>query len=208
MSERTRCQGAGRRVASYGGGACGLLVLLGLVVLVGCKRGGSAPQPQEQAPVELGPEDVVRVEPRELRSGPVLSGTLQARRAATMRAEVQGAVLEMAVEQGQRVKKGQPLARIEALALEDQYLAARTAVQVARNGVEVARVEEARNRKLVDAGVITRRDYERAELARRQAEAQLSEARARMALSRRSGGPHPHPRPLRRGGERAPRQRG
>jgi len=67
--------------------------------------------------------------------------------------------------------------------LRDQYLAARTAVQVARNAVEVARSEEARNRKLVDAGVITRRDFERAELARRQAEAQLSEAQARMALS-------------------------
>jgi RND family efflux transporter MFP subunit len=158
--------------------------MLGLVVLSGCKRGGPAPQPQEQAPVVLGPEDVVRVEPRELQSGPVLSGTLQARRAATMRAEVQGAVLEMAVEQGQKVKKGQSLVRIEALSLANQYLAARTAVQVARNGVEVARTEEVRNRKLVDAGVITRRDYERATLARRQAEAQLSEAQARMALAR------------------------
>ncbi len=138
--------------------------------------------------MELGPEDVVRVEPHQLSNGPVLSGTLQARRAATMRAEVQGAVLEMAVEQGQRVEKGQSLARIEALSMEDQYLAARTAVQVARNGVEVARAEEERNRKLVDAGVITRRDYERAELARRQAEAQLSEARARMALSREQVG--------------------
>jgi RND family efflux transporter MFP subunit len=160
---------------------CGFLVLLGLGLLSGCERGGAAP-PEERAPVVLGPEDVVRVEPRELSNGPVLSGTLQARRAATMRAEVSGAVLEMAVEQGQQVKKGQLLARIEDVSLKDQHLAARTAVQVARNAVQMARADEARHRKLADVGVITWRDFERAQLARRQAEAQLSEAQARLAL--------------------------
>ncbi len=174
----------GRRGASWG-----VLVLLGLGMLSGCNRGSSqAQQPQEKAPVVLGPDDVVRVEPRELESGPVLSGTLQARRAATMRAEVQGAVLEMVVEQGQKVKKGQLLARIEDTSSQDQLLAARTAVRVARNGLRVARSEEARNRKLATAGVITRRDLERAELARYQAQAQLSEAEARLALARQQVG--------------------
>jgi RND family efflux transporter MFP subunit len=171
------------------GAAWGVLILLGLGMLSGCKQGHSeAQQPQEQAPVVLGPDDVVRVAPRELRSGPVLSGTLQARRAATMRAEVQGAVLEMVVEQGQEVKKGQLLARIEDTSLRDQLLAASTAVRVARNGLRVARSEEERNRKLANAGVITRRDLERAELATSQARAQLSEAEARLALARQQVG--------------------
>jgi RND family efflux transporter MFP subunit len=171
------------------GAAWRVLVLLGLGVLSGCNRGSSqAQQPQEKAPVVLGPDDVVRVEPRELESGPVLSGTLQARRAATMRAEVQGAVMDMVVEQGEQVKKGQLLARIEDTSLQDQLLAARTAVRVARNGLRVARSEEARNRKLADAGVITRRDLERAELARYQSQAQLSEAEARLALARQQVG--------------------
>ncbi|HYO53454.1 MAG TPA: efflux RND transporter periplasmic adaptor subunit [Archangium sp.] len=172
-----------------GAGAWAVLVLLGLGVLSGCERGGSeAQQPQEQAPVVLGPEDAVRVEPRELRNGPVLSGTLQARRAATMRAEVQGAVLEMVVEQGQQVKKGELLARIEDTSLRDQLIAARTSVRVARNALEVARAEEERNRELADAGVITQRDLERAVLARYQAQAQLSEAEARLALARQQVG--------------------
>ncbi|HEX5744725.1 MAG TPA: efflux RND transporter periplasmic adaptor subunit [Archangium sp.] len=171
------------------GAAWAVLVLLGLGMLSGCNRGRSQEQqPQEKVPVVLGPDDVVRVEPRELESGPVLSGTLQARRAATMRAEVQGAVLEMLVEQGQKVKKGQLLARIEDTSSQDQLLAARTAVRVARNGLRVARAEEERNRKLANAGVITRRDLERAELARHQAQAQLSEAEARLALARQQVG--------------------
>ncbi|MFY0563402.1 efflux RND transporter periplasmic adaptor subunit [Archangium lansingense] len=170
------------------GAAWGVLVLLGLGVLSGCKRGDSeAQQPQAQA-VVLGPTDVVRVEPQELRSGPVLSGTLQARRAATMRAEVQGAVLEMVVEQGQQVKKGQLLARIEDSSLQDQLIAARTSVRVARNALQVARAEEERNRKLSSAGVITRRDLERAVLARFQAQAQVSDAEARLALAQQEVG--------------------
>ncbi|MFE8604954.1 efflux RND transporter periplasmic adaptor subunit [Archangium violaceum] len=166
------------------GAAWGVLVLLGLAMLSGCDRGSpQAQQPQEKAPVVLGPDDVVRVESRTLESGPVLSGTLQARRAATMRAEVQGAVLEMLVEQGQKVKKGQLLARIEDTSLQDQLIAARSAVRVARSGLRVARSEEERNRKLADAGVITRRELARVELARFQAQAQLSEAEARLALA-------------------------
>ena len=171
------------------GAAWGVLVLLGLAMLSSCDRGSPrAQQPQEKAPVVLGPDDVVRVEPRKLESGPVLSGTLQARRAATMRAEVQGAVLEMLVEQGQKVKKGQLLARIEDTSLQDQLIAARSAVRVARSGLRVALSEEERNRKLADAGVITRRELARVELARFQAQAQLSEAEARLALARQQVG--------------------
>ena len=162
------------------GAAWGVLFLLGLGMLSGCKRGNSeAQQSQEQAPVVLGPDDVVRVAPRELRSGPVLSGTLQARRAATMRAEVQGAVLEMVVEQGQEVKKGQLLARIEDTSSQDQLLAARTAVRVARNALQLARVEEERNRKLVQRG-------------RHHPEGPGADASSRASRPRRSS---PRPRP-------------
>jgi len=189
VSESTRGQGAGRGPARRAAGACGLLVVLGLVALSGCKPSGAeVPAPQQEAPVVLGPEDVVRVEPRQLQEGPVLSGTLQARRVATMRAEVQGAVLEMAVEQGQKVKKGQLLARIQDVSQQDQLLSARTAVRVARNALQVARAEEQRNRRLVSAGVITRRDYERTQLARAQAEAQLAEAQSRLVLAREQVG--------------------
>ena len=189
MSESMRGQGAGRGPAQRGAGACGLLVVLGLVALSGCKPSGAeAPVPQQEAPVVLGPDDMVRVEPRPLQEGPVLSGTLQARRVATMRAEVQGAVLEMAVEQGQKVKKGQLLARIQDVSQQDQLLSARTAVRVARNALRVARAEEQRNRQLVSAGVITRRDYERTQLARAQAEAQLAEAQSRLVLAREQVG--------------------
>jgi RND family efflux transporter MFP subunit len=134
--------------------------------------------------VALGPEDVTRVATRVLESGPLVSGTLEARQRATARAEVGGTVLELNVEQGQSVKKGQVLARIEDATLRDQVIAARSTVRVARNALEVAQAEEERSAKLARAGVITQRDLERAQLARAQADGQLADARARLALAR------------------------
>jgi RND family efflux transporter MFP subunit len=158
---------------------------LALACLVGCngQRGEPAPQEPESA-VALGPENVARVEARTLRSGPVISGALRARQAATLRAEVGGPVLEVLAEQGQPVKRGQLLARIDDVALQDQLIAARSAVRVASNALEVASAEEERNEQLAKAEVITRRDFERVQLARHQAQAQLSEAQSRLALVR------------------------
>jgi RND family efflux transporter MFP subunit len=162
-------------------------VLLGVLVtvLVGCngQKAEAPAAPQAQVPVSLGAENVTRVEVRKLESGPVISGSLQARRAATLRAEVSGALLEVKVEQGQPVKRGELLARLDDAALQDQLIAARSTARVTGNALEVAKAEEERNAKLAESGVITQRDFDRVKLARQQAEAQLSEAQARLALT-------------------------
>jgi RND family efflux transporter MFP subunit len=134
--------------------------------------------------VTLGSENVARAQVRELQSGPGISGTLQARTAAAVRAEVGGTILGIQAEQGQVVKKGQELARIEDATLRDQVIAARTAARTASAALQVARAEEERSAKLAKAGVITPRDLERARLAVSQAEGQLAEARSRLALAR------------------------
>src|SRR5512139_2136620 len=115
-----------QRGAFSAGGRAGVLWGALLVVcLAGCneKRGEAAPA-EPEAPVRLGVENVVRVEPRKLQSGPVISGALRAREAATLRAEVGGPVLEVKVDQRQAVKRGQLLARIDGVTLQDQLLAA------------------------------------------------------------------------------------
>lgn len=184
VEEIIRRSGA-RHAAPGRAGRVAVLVLFGWLSGSGCGRGGAEPAPpQAQTPVAIGAQDAVRVESKLLSDGPALSGTLQARRTAAMRAEVQGAVLEMAVEQGQQVKKGQLLARLDDTTLREQVLAARTAVRVARNSVRLARAEEGRFRTLSDAGVITRRELDRAVLSSEQALAQLSDAQSRYALAR------------------------
>lgn len=168
-------------------GDCRPGVLLGVLVaaLVGCngQKAEDPAAPQAEVPVSLGAENVTRAEVRKLESGPVISGSLQARRAATLRAEVGGALLEVKVEQGQPVKRGELLARIDDAALQDQLIAARSTARVTGSALEVAKAEEERNAKLAESGVITQRDFDRVKLARQQAEAQLSEAQARLALT-------------------------
>jgi RND family efflux transporter MFP subunit len=164
---------------------CLWLGALAVACMVGCNGQKGEPAPQEpESAVTLGPENVARVEARTLRSGPVISGALKATQAATLRAEVAGPVLEVMADQGQPVDQGQLLARIDDVALQDQLIAARSAVRVAENALRVALAEEERNELLAREEVITRRDLERAQLARHQTQAQLSEAQSRLALVR------------------------
>ncbi|MFP2933420.1 HlyD family efflux transporter periplasmic adaptor subunit, partial [Pyxidicoccus sp. 3LG] len=94
-------------------------LLLGVAcALAGCKKEEAAPAVEPV--VTLGQENVARAEVRELQSGPGISGTLQARTAAAVRAEVGGTILDLSAEQGQVVRKGQELARIEDATRRDQ----------------------------------------------------------------------------------------
>ncbi|NMO19708.1 efflux RND transporter periplasmic adaptor subunit [Pyxidicoccus fallax] len=172
MTGRTRSRGLG-------------LLLAVACTAAGCKKGSEdAAAAQAVEPVvSLGAENVARVEMRELQSGPGISGTLQARTAAAVRAEVGGTILGIKAEQGQEVKKGQELARIEDATLRDQLIAARTAARTAASALRVAQAEQERSAKLAKAGVITPRDLERAQLGVAQAEGQLAEARSRLALA-------------------------
>ncbi|WP_043709473.1 efflux RND transporter periplasmic adaptor subunit [Corallococcus macrosporus] len=169
---------------AFGGASAGILV--GLCVLPGCREGEDAPSTPEQQELELtlGEENVARAEVQQLRSGPGISGTLQARTAAAVRAEVGGTILDIKAQQGQVVKKGEELARIEDVTLKDQLIAASAAVRTARSALQVAEAEQERAARLSKAGVITQRDFERAELAMEQARGQLAEARSRHALAR------------------------
>ncbi|WP_044890343.1 efflux RND transporter periplasmic adaptor subunit [Myxococcus hansupus] len=160
-------------------------VALGLCALTGCSKDAKeAPPPQEELEVSLGQENVARAEVRDLRSGPGISGNLQARTAAAVRAEVGGTILDINAQQGQVVKKGEELARIEDATLKDQLIAATAAVRTARSALQVSEAELERSAKLSKAGVVTQRDFERAQLTLEQAKGQLAEARSRQALAK------------------------
>jgi RND family efflux transporter MFP subunit len=161
------------------------LSLLACVAVAAAAAGCRRAPPEEPSPVvRLGPENVVRVEVRELRSGPLISGRLEPRQDATVRAEISGAVLEVLVEAGERVEQGQPLARLDASASPAQLQSAQAAAQSARRGLEVARLEEERARELHEAGALARQDWERAQAARAQAQAQLGQAQAQLTAAR------------------------
>lgn len=151
-----------------------------LLLLSACSRGG-ATAPQAPPAIGLGPENVTQVEAKLLQSGPAISGALRARREATVRAEVGGALLENAADPGLSVKKGQALARIEDGALSEQLRAAEQAVRAAENALALTRRDLERSRQLSEGGALPVQGLERAETQVAQQEALAADAQARLA---------------------------
>ena len=134
----------------------------------------------------IGPSNIATAREDTIRSGPPVSGTLVAEREARIRAEVSGAVLQTYVEQGQRVSAGTPLVRIDDAVARDASISARSQVTQATVGAEQAARELQRAKTLVAAGAIAERDVESAERANLAAQAQLADARARLAMAQKN----------------------
>ncbi|MCU0255374.1 MAG: efflux RND transporter periplasmic adaptor subunit [Vicinamibacterales bacterium] len=167
--------------------AVSLAVALGAIACGDHERtevavGGPAPEP---AIVEVGPENLVLVDEREISVGPLVSGSLRPASEATVRAEVGGSVLVAAPEEGQVVRKGALLARIEERTLGDAVTSAQSALRSAEQALGVARREAERTERLVKAGAIAERELETAQNAVTAAEAQVDDARTRLASARK-----------------------
>jgi RND family efflux transporter MFP subunit len=157
-------------------GAVGLAAAL---TLASCKGDAAAEDTSAtENAVLVGPENIVVVVAQQLRTGPTLSGTIEAERAATVRAEIPAAVMETYAEPGQRVPAGAVIARLDASSIRDQALSGQSAVATADNAYDIAKRELERAEALEKAGAIATRDLERARNGELAARTQLANARA------------------------------
>jgi RND family efflux transporter MFP subunit len=157
------------------------LLAIGALSLAACKGTDDATASNAPIGMVVGPENVAIVKADQIRSGPAISGNLEAESQATVRAEVGGAVLETMVEQGDRVSAGQTLARIDDATLRAAELAARSQVTTSQNAAEIAKRQVDRSEALIKAGAIAERDLELVRNQRQAADAQLDNARALFA---------------------------
>jgi RND family efflux transporter MFP subunit len=150
-----------------------------------CGAGAEREAPVGTPAVQIGAENVVTVRRDRIVTGPAISGELRAAREATVRAELSGPMAQVAVEEGQAVRKGALLGRIEAAQLEDAVRSAESAVRSAESQLAVAEREAARTGELVEAGALAARDLDIARSNVTAAEAQVAEARARLVSSQK-----------------------
>jgi membrane fusion protein (multidrug efflux system) len=129
----------------------------------------AAPAP-EAKPADTQPVETARVEQGELVARYAATATLQAEQEAQIVAEVPGTVLELLVEEGDPVQKGQLLARIDAAHSQLQLREAEADLQRRKNDVE--RGEKLLARKLI------------AETSHDQAQSEFAVRRAEVALAR------------------------
>lgn len=159
-----------------------LSVLALAVVSASCKKTDDARAATAKLQtMQVGPENVTVVHAEQIRTGPALSGSLAPLRSATIRAEMQGSVVQTFVEAGQSVQSGQPLAQLDAQVLRDQQLSARSAVTTAESSYEIAKRDLQRNETLEKAGAIAERQVEASRNQLLAASAQLANARAALA---------------------------
>lgn len=144
-------------------------VVLALVVLLvagGVLRALSARKAQQaalasaaqkaQAMVELAATDVVRAETRELTQGLPISGSLKAVNSAVVKARVAGELQDLSVREGDAVKAGQVIARVDATETRARLRQAQEQADAAKAQIDIAQRQWNNNKALVDQGFISK----------------------------------------------------
>jgi RND family efflux transporter MFP subunit len=165
--------------------ACGSVALALAMLGTACQKPEGQTASKDPPPAVIGPENLAVALDTVLTAGPLLTGTLEPELAATVRAELGGSVVEVLVDDGQTVKRGQVLARIDDTALRDAYVSARAALRSADATAQLARRNAERAERLRAAGAVADRDVEDAQTSATNAEGQVADARARLATAQK-----------------------
>lgn len=137
--------------------AIGAAALAGCGASAGEADGKAAADAKKEVPAV--PVEVAQVESGVLEPVYAATATLEAEREATIRAEMPGEILAVLVEEGDRVVKGQPLARLDAERSSLQVKQASTLVE--RMTSETARAEKLLGRQMISREAYDRMRYER-----------------------------------------------
>lgn len=172
------------------------LIIAPLVVaaLSGCGRGGSpgATPPSGAASTAsaaaptllLAAEDLRTLESSLLASGPVVSGSLQPERRADLRAEVGALVQQVLKDNGEPVRSGELLVRLDDTALRESLTSADESVRASTQAFEQAERQVQRLKTLQAQGMTSTQALEDAEVRRNNAQSDLVAARSRSATAR------------------------
>ena len=140
------------------------LVVIGLLVVVGW-RAFSNQQHKKQAmaassaplelPIQIAASEVLDVQPLQLSLSVPVNGTVQALHSAVVKAYVAGELRGLEVREGDNVKKGQVLARIDATEATARWRQAQQQADASRGQLAIAQRNQDNNAALVQKGFIS-----------------------------------------------------
>lgn len=165
-----------------------LTVLTLALALTACGKGGKPDEAKAAAkpaaPLLLAPEDLRQVGQSGLIGAPVISGAIQPARRADLRAEVAAVVLQVARDNGERVRAGDLIIRLDATAIRDGLTSAEEALRASQQSFEQTERVLTRQRTLNQQGMISMQGLEDAEVRRNAAQSELAAAKARVVTAR------------------------
>jgi membrane fusion protein, multidrug efflux system len=157
-----------------------------VVSFTGCGKGasGNTPANEAQAKMLLSPEDLLTISSTALASGPSITGSIEPERRADLRAEVPAVVLAVLKENGDPVKRGDLLVRLDQTAIRDSLTAAEASARAADQAYEQAERQFQRMSTLRQTGVVSTQQLEDVEIRRNTAQSDRAAARTRVVTAR------------------------
>jgi RND family efflux transporter MFP subunit len=171
-------------------------VILAALVVAGIAAGGfaavrgkaPASAPAAQPVVEFTQRDLYIVEPRALERTLPLTGTLSPLTEATVKAKVAGELVEVAVREGESVRQGQVLARIDPTEVRARVAAREADVAAARAQLVWADKNRSTQKALLDKAFISQNAFDNIQSNYDVAVAKLRSAEAELIVARKSLG--------------------
>lgn len=164
-------------VAALGLAACGKP---GATGAAGAASAAAKPAPK----LLLAPEDLLVLSPSRVAQGPVISGTVLPERRADLRAEVAAVVVQVLKDNGESVRAGDLLLRLDDTSLRDSLASAEEAQRAASQAFEQAERTAQRLKTLQAQGMTSTQALEDAEVRRNAAQSDLAAARTRVVAAR------------------------
>ncbi|WP_394757091.1 efflux RND transporter periplasmic adaptor subunit [Rhodoferax sp.] len=161
-----------------------LLSLVLAFALSACSKAGPATDALANQPLLITPQDLVTVHGSALTAGPSITGSIQPQRRADLRAEVSAVVLQVLKDNGDQVRRGELLVRLDDTAIRDSLASADDAVRASTQSFDQAERQMQRLKTLRESGMATTQQLEDAEIRRNNARSDLSAAKTRAAQAR------------------------
>lgn len=138
------------------------------------------------AVLEFLPTDVTLVKTRDLRQLLPLSGSLRAVNQVSVKARVPGEVREVLVREGEAVKAGQVLVRMDAREYQARVDQARGSLMAARGQLDMATKTRDNNKALLDKGFISRNAFDNADSQFEIARANVESAQGALEVAQKA----------------------
>ena len=162
------------------------LLLAATLALAACGRGPGKPDKGAAAPPALlvAPEDLHTIGRNAVASGPAVTGSVQPEKRADLRAEVAGIVLQVVRENGDVVRRGDLLVRLDDTSIRDALASAESANRAATQAFEQAERQLQRLTTLRGSGMASAQQMEDAEVRRNNAQSEVEASRTRAVQAR------------------------
>ena len=165
------------------------LVLAMASALAACNKGPKEADKKDgatEAPkvLSISPEDILTVQSNSLASGPAVTGSIQPERKADVRAEISALVLQVLKENGDVVKKGDVLVKLDETAIRDSLSSAEATARSSAQALDQAERQVTRMKTLRASGMTSVQATDDAEVRRNNAASEVAAARSRAALAR------------------------